>query len=219
MGLLLALQDRCRPGRSQGGMAQGSLDLAWEYHDNRAPRTGAATRRSERSAGQGEASMTKLWPQMRTLRSRLTVVLVVGVLSGAVAAGALAQSAGKSADRQAGGPGGRHRPRASSPRRFKEAPQLAELVKAGKLPPVAERIGQDPLVIKPLQRDRQVRRHLARAASPGPADFWNGFRVLLGTGPAAVLGLHGRQGRAEHRQGPRDAGRRQGVAPAPAPRA
>src|SRR5262249_15329398 len=37
------------------------------------------------------------------------------------------------------------------PKSFKEAPQLAELVKAGKLPPVQERIGQDPLVIKPLR--------------------------------------------------------------------
>src|SRR5262245_7174095 len=40
---------------------------------------------------------------------------------------------------------------AQYPRQFNEAPQLAELVKAGKLPPVAERIGQDPLVIKPVQ--------------------------------------------------------------------
>src|SRR5262245_35464934 len=30
------------------------------------------------------------------------------------------------------------------PKSFKEAPALAELVKAGKLPPVQERIGQDP---------------------------------------------------------------------------
>src|SRR5262249_42893705 len=38
---------------------------------------------------------------------------------------------------------------AKFPKTFKEAPQLAELVKAGKLPPVKERIGEDPLVIKP----------------------------------------------------------------------
>src|SRR5215510_15564441 len=37
------------------------------------------------------------------------------------------------------------------PLSFKEAPQLTELVKAGKLPPVAERIGYDPIVVKPLQ--------------------------------------------------------------------
>ncbi|HET7092311.1 MAG TPA: hypothetical protein VFI22_02510, partial [Thermomicrobiales bacterium] len=36
------------------------------------------------------------------------------------------------------------------PTKFNEAPQLADLVKQGKLPPVAERIGQDPLVLKPL---------------------------------------------------------------------
>ena len=37
--------------------------------------------------------MTELWrtPRIRTLRSRLTVALVVGALGGAVAAGALAQ--------------------------------------------------------------------------------------------------------------------------------
>ena len=39
---------------------------------------------------------------------------------------------------------------AKFPSTFKEAPQLAELVKAGKLPPVKERIGEDPLVIKPV---------------------------------------------------------------------
>src|SRR5688500_14223922 len=38
---------------------------------------------------------------------------------------------------------------ADVPKAFKEAPQLAELVKAGTLPPVAERIGQDPIVVKP----------------------------------------------------------------------
>jgi len=39
---------------------------------------------------------------------------------------------------------------AKFPKTFKEAPQLAELVKAGKLPSVKERIGEDPLVIKPV---------------------------------------------------------------------
>ena len=36
------------------------------------------------------------------------------------------------------------------PRTFKEAAGLAALVQEGKLPPVAERIGQDPLVLKPV---------------------------------------------------------------------
>ncbi|MBI1775401.1 MAG: ABC transporter substrate-binding protein [Proteobacteria bacterium] len=40
---------------------------------------------------------------------------------------------------------------AKMPTAFKEAPQLAKLVAEGKLPPVKERVGQEPLVIKPLQ--------------------------------------------------------------------
>jgi len=36
------------------------------------------------------------------------------------------------------------------PKTFKEAPELAALVQQGKLPPVADRIGQDPLVYKPV---------------------------------------------------------------------
>jgi peptide/nickel transport system substrate-binding protein len=40
---------------------------------------------------------------------------------------------------------------AKFPRSFKEAPQLAELAKAKKLPPVQERVSQDPLVIKSVR--------------------------------------------------------------------
>jgi len=39
---------------------------------------------------------------------------------------------------------------AQFPKTFKESPEFAKQVAAGALPPVAERIGQDPLVIKPL---------------------------------------------------------------------
>jgi peptide/nickel transport system substrate-binding protein len=39
---------------------------------------------------------------------------------------------------------------AKFPKTLKEAPELAALVQQGKLPPVAQRIGQDPLVIQPL---------------------------------------------------------------------
>jgi ABC-type transport system substrate-binding protein len=62
------------------------------------------------------------------------------------------------------------------PKSFKEAPQLAELVKAGKLPPVAERIGQDPLVIKPL---REIGKYGGtwRRGFTGPFDTSNGHRV------------------------------------------
>ena len=62
------------------------------------------------------------------------------------------------------------------PESFKEAPQLAELVKAGKLPPVGERIGQDPLVIKPL---REIGKYGGtwRRGFTGPFDTSNGHRV------------------------------------------
>src|SRR5437763_16573537 len=85
---------------------------------------------------------------MRMLRSRLTIALAVAAVGIVAAAGALAQSKSTLIGKLEG-------PEVVTdsskfPKTFKEAPQLAEQVKAGKLPPVAERIGQDPLVIKPL---------------------------------------------------------------------
>jgi peptide/nickel transport system substrate-binding protein len=62
------------------------------------------------------------------------------------------------------------------PKRFSEAPQLAELVKAGKLPPVEQRIGQDPLVVRPL---REIGKYGGtwRRGFTGPFDYSNGNRV------------------------------------------
>ncbi len=70
------------------------------------------------------------------------------------------------------------------PKTFKEAPQLAELVKAGKLPPVAERIGQDPLVLKPVH---EIGKYggMWRRGFTGPADFWNGLHSV--SGPDHIL--------------------------------
>src|SRR5574341_2686357 len=36
------------------------------------------------------------------------------------------------------------------PKKYNEAPMLADLVKAGKLPPVDQRIPEEPLVVKPV---------------------------------------------------------------------
>src|SRR5262245_64206901 len=115
----------------------------------------------------------------RMLRSRLALTLAIGLLSAVIAAGALAQGGGKTSYI-----GKLEGPEvvtdaAKAPKTFKEAPQLAELVKAGKLPPVAERIGQDPLVIKPL---KEIGKYGGtwRAGFTGPADFWNGFRCCSG---------------------------------------
>lgn len=61
------------------------------------------------------------------------------------------------------------------PKTFQEAPQLATLVRDGKLPPVRERIGEDPMVIKPLH---EIGKYggIWRRGFTGPADFWNGYR-------------------------------------------
>ena len=60
-----------------------------------------------------------------------------------------------------------------------EAPQLAALVKEGKLPPVAERVGQEPLVLKPL---RSVGRYGGtwRRGFLGRGDGENGNRIRSG---------------------------------------
>ena len=120
--------------------------------------------------------MTKHW---RTVRSRFTVTFVVGALICLVAAGALAAAVSKSSlIGKLEGPEVVTDP-AKLPKQFKEAPQLAALVKAGKLPPVAERVGQDPLVIKPLH---EIGKYGGtwRGGFTGPADFWNGYRCCSG---------------------------------------
>jgi peptide/nickel transport system substrate-binding protein len=70
------------------------------------------------------------------------------------------------------------------PKSFQEAPQLAELVKQGKLPPVQARLGQDPLVIKPVHEIGKYGGSWRRGYT-GPADKWNGYRCC--SGPDHVL--------------------------------
>ncbi len=117
-------------------------------------------------------------PRARMLRSRFTIALVVGALSIMVAAGAVAQMGKSALIGKLEGPEVVTDP-AKQPKQLKEAPQLAEMVKAGKLPPVAERVGQDPLVIKPLH---EIGKYGGtwRGGFTGPADFWNGYRCCSG---------------------------------------
>jgi peptide/nickel transport system substrate-binding protein len=63
------------------------------------------------------------------------------------------------------------------PRKFKEAPMLAETVKAGKLPPVEQRVPQEPLVIQPLHEIGKYGGTLRRGFT-GPADGENGNRLM-----------------------------------------
>jgi peptide/nickel transport system substrate-binding protein len=63
------------------------------------------------------------------------------------------------------------------PKKFGEAPMLAELVKAGKLPPVDKRVPEEPMVVKPLQ---SIGRYGGtwRRGFTGPGDGENGNRIV-----------------------------------------
>jgi peptide/nickel transport system substrate-binding protein len=62
------------------------------------------------------------------------------------------------------------------PKRFQEAPMLAEQVKASKLPPVAERVPAEPMVWQPLNEVGKYGGTWRRAFT-GPADGENGNRI------------------------------------------
>jgi len=68
---------------------------------------------------------------------------------------------------------------AKMPKAFKEAPMLADLVKAGKLPPVDQRLGAEPMVIQPL-RSIGTYGGIWRRGFLGPADGENGNRIRAG---------------------------------------
>lgn len=63
------------------------------------------------------------------------------------------------------------------PTKFNEAPQLAALVKAGKLPPVEQRIPSEPMVLKPLDSVGTYGGTWHRAFI-GPSDGENGNRIM-----------------------------------------
>jgi peptide/nickel transport system substrate-binding protein len=65
---------------------------------------------------------------------------------------------------------------AAMPKAFQEAPQLAELVKAGKLPPVKDRVPSEPLVLKPVQSVGKYGGTWRRGFT-GPGDVENGNRI------------------------------------------
>jgi peptide/nickel transport system substrate-binding protein len=64
------------------------------------------------------------------------------------------------------------------PAKYSEAPQLAEMVAAGKLPPVEERVGSEPLVLRPLHEVGKYGGTWHRAFI-GPNDWVNGTRGWL----------------------------------------
>ena len=74
---------------------------------------------------------------------------------------------------------------AGIPKKFSEAPILAALVKAGKLPPVAQRLPEAPMVIKPLH---EIGKYggIWRRAFTGVADLENGNRICSTDKPIFV---------------------------------
>jgi peptide/nickel transport system substrate-binding protein len=68
---------------------------------------------------------------------------------------------------------------AKFPKTFAESPDFAELVKAGRLPPVAQRIGQDPLVVQPLHDIGTYGGEIRRGYF-GVTDFQNANRFCAG---------------------------------------
>ena len=62
------------------------------------------------------------------------------------------------------------------PKTFQEAPMLAERVKAGKLPPVAQRVPAEPMVWQPLNEIGKYGGTWRRAFT-GPGDVENGNRI------------------------------------------
>ena len=63
------------------------------------------------------------------------------------------------------------------PKKFGEAPMLADLVKQGKLPPVEKRVPEEPMVVKPLH---SIGRYGGtwRRGFTGPGDGENGNRIV-----------------------------------------
>jgi peptide/nickel transport system substrate-binding protein len=64
----------------------------------------------------------------------------------------------------------------TKPAKFNEAPMLADLVKAGKLPPVEQRVPEEPLVYKPVDQIGKYGGTWHRAFT-GPADSQNMERI------------------------------------------
>src|SRR2546428_13381796 len=87
------------------------------------------------------------------MTERWRVALVAGVLSAVVAVGALGAASKSSLIGNLEGPEVVTDP-AKFPKTFKEAPQLAELVKAGQPPPAAQAIRPKPRGSKPLAANR-----------------------------------------------------------------
>ena len=140
-----------------------------------------------RWAGRGTQPLAQLLPETPFTRRNLFRI------SAAAGGSALLLSACTSAPKEA--PGGTTNPLGQTlppleggkvitdpsriPTEFREAPAFADLVEAGDLPEVAERIGRHPLVIEPVHSVGTYGGELRRAYITA-GDFQNGHRFCAG---------------------------------------
>jgi peptide/nickel transport system substrate-binding protein len=122
-------------------------------------------------------------PKKRTAVSRREFIRDAALLSGGLAAAGLPGTARAQAPKLGAqligkleGPELILDP-AKWPKTFKEAPMLAELVKQGKLPPVEQRVPEEPLVIKPVHEIGKYGGTWRRGFT-GPGDSENGNRIV-----------------------------------------
>ena len=94
-------------------------------------------------------------------------------------------------------------PASAQATKYKEAPTLAEQVKAGKLPPVEQRLPADPLVVPVVERTGQYG-GVWRRAFLGPADYNNYVRVVYD----ALVSASRRTAPRSSRRSPPDGSRR-----------
>ena len=111
----------------------------------------------------------------------LGLTVAIGIASGASAQASLEQSG------LVGQPEGITiiTDEAQWPKSFNEAPQLAELVKQGKLPPVKDRLPQDLMVIQPVKEIGKYGGTWRRGFT-GPGDNENGNRINASDRPMLV---------------------------------
>jgi peptide/nickel transport system substrate-binding protein len=129
------------------------------------------------------------------VRTRREVLQSAAVISGAMLLGSC--SGPKATDPRKGGSSGAFGPietgelvtdPARFPKTFKESPEFAKLVAQGALPKVADRIGQDPIVIKPVREIGKYGGQIRRAFS-GAGDATAG--AIFAAGPDSLLYFDG----------------------------
>ncbi len=119
----------------------------------------------------GRISRRKFLIQSGSLLSSGLLAACVGQQPAPAAPASLPQSAATVAAPTVTAGAAATAPSAAPTSKYNEAPALAELVKAGKLPPVDERLPEEPWVIQPLESVRQYGGKLSNIVADPTADL------------------------------------------------